>query len=149
MNSVNIVEAFWAAVWQGKDFDAIDRFCVEDFVITSGGVDIASRTSFKAWAKQFNQQISGLAFEVVETFQNADGSRVASRWIVSGRNNGMFGLPPDHREVRFTGTAVWQVREDGMLMHNWVERASWEAYQSLTASSLSSAAKNTLTRVGT
>ncbi|MGO4380441.1 ester cyclase [Pseudoduganella sp. RAF53_2] len=149
MNSVNIVEAFWAAVWQGKDFDAIDRFCVEDFVITSGGVDIASRTSFKAWAKQFNQQISGLAFEVVETFQNADGSRVASRWIVSGRNNGMFGLPPDQREVRFTGTAVWQVREDGMLMHNWVERSSWEAYQSLTISSLSSAAKNTLTRVGT
>jgi ketosteroid isomerase-like protein len=42
-DAVKIVEAFWAAVWQGKDFDAIDRFCVEDFVITSGGVDVVSR----------------------------------------------------------------------------------------------------------
>jgi hypothetical protein len=44
----------------------------------------------------------------------------------------VFGLPPDQREVHFTGTAVWQVREDGKLIHNWVERASWEAYQTLT-----------------
>ncbi|WP_395408486.1 ester cyclase [Pseudoduganella sp. UC29_106] len=132
MNSVKIVEAFWAAVWQGKDFDAIDRFCVEDFVITSGGIDIVSKSKFKAWVKQFNQLVTNLQFEVVETFQNEDGSRVASRWIVSGRNNGVFGLAPDQREVRFTGTAVWQVREDGKLVHNWVERASWEAYQTLT-----------------
>ncbi|WP_377705190.1 ester cyclase [Pseudoduganella sp. UC29_71] len=133
-DAVNIVEAFWAAVWQGKDFDAIDRFCAEDFVITSGGVDVVSRERFKAWARQFNQLISGLQFDVVETFQNEDGSRVASRWRVSGRNNGMFGLPPDQREVSFTGTAIWQVGEDGKLLRNWVERASWEAYQALAAS---------------
>ncbi len=132
MNSVKIVEAFWAAVWQGKDFDAIDRFCVEDFIITSGGIEVVSRSRFKAWVKQFNLLITDLRFEVVETFQNDDGSRVASRWIVSGYNNGMFGLTPDQREVHFTGTAIWQVREDGKLLHNWVERASWEAYQSLT-----------------
>jgi predicted ester cyclase len=133
LNGASIVEAFWAAVWQGKDFDAIDRFCVEDFIITSGGIDVRSRESFKAWAKQFNQLITGLRFDVIETFQNADGSRVASRWRVSGRNNGMFGLPPDQRAISFTGTAIWQIREDGKLMHNWVERASWEAYNALTA----------------
>ena len=130
-DSVQIVEAFWAAVWQGKDFDAIDRFCVEDFIITSGGVDVVSRASFKTWAKQFNHLITNLKFDVIETFQNEDGGRVASRWRVSGRNNGMFGLPADHREVSFTGTAIWEVREDGMLVHNWVERASWEVYNEL------------------
>jgi hypothetical protein len=31
-----------------------------------------------------------------------------------------------------TGTAVWAVREDGKLLTNWVERASWEVYQRLT-----------------
>jgi predicted ester cyclase len=133
-DAVSIVDAFWTAVWQGKDFDAIDRFCVEDVVITSGGVDIVSRANFKAWAKQFNDRISDLQFEVIETFQNEEGSRVASRWRVSGRNNGIFGLPPDQRELSFTGTAIWQVREDGKLMHNWVERASWEAYGALTTS---------------
>lgn len=130
-NAVKIVEAFWAAVWRDKNFDAIDEFCVEDFVITSGGVDVVSRASFKAWAEQFNQRITDLRFEVLETFQNEEGNRVASRWRVSGRNNGMFGLPADQREVSFTGTAVWQIREDGKLMHNWVERASMQAYQQL------------------
>jgi steroid delta-isomerase-like uncharacterized protein len=133
LDGVGIVEAFWTAVWQGKDFDAIDRFCAEDFVITSGGIDVVSRDSFKAWAKQFNQLITELKFDVIETFQNADGSRVASRWRVSGRNNGMFGLPADQREMSFTGTAIWKIREDGKLMHNWVERASWEAYNALHA----------------
>ena len=130
-NTVKIVEAFWAAVWQDKHFDAIDEFCVEDFVITSGGVDVVSRASFKEWARQFNERITGLRFDVLETFQNEDGSRVASRWRVTGRNNGMFGLAPDQREVSFTGTAVWHVREDGKLIHNWVERASMETYQQL------------------
>ena len=130
-NAVHIVEAFWAAVWQNKDFDAIDRFCVEDVVITSGGVDIVSRANFKKWAKEFSRLITDLTFDVLETFQNEDGTRVASRWRVSGRNNGMFGLPADQREVSFTGTAVWEIREDGKLMHNWVERASLEAYKQL------------------
>jgi hypothetical protein len=31
-----------------------------------------------------------------------------------------------------TGTAVWAVREDGKLLTNWVERASWEVHQRLT-----------------
>ena len=26
-----------------------------------------------------------------------------------------------------TGTAVWAVREDGKLLTNWVERASWRS----------------------
>ncbi|SDF05797.1 conserved hypothetical protein, steroid delta-isomerase-related [Massilia sp. PDC64] len=131
-NSVQIVEAFWSAVWQGKDFDAIDRFCTDDFVLTSGGVDIVSRQAFKAWAQKFNDQIADLRFDVIETFQNESGSRVASRWRVNGRNKGMFGLPADLREVSFTGTAIWEVDEHGKLKHNWVERSSWEAFLQLS-----------------
>ena len=44
MNSVKIVEDFWAAVWKvPQDVDAIDRFVLDDFVITTGGVDIVFR----------------------------------------------------------------------------------------------------------
>jgi len=129
--ATDIVESFWAAVWQDKDFDAIDRFCVDDFVLTSGGVDVVSRARFKEWAKQFNRLITDLKFDVLETFQNSEGTRVASRWRVTGRNNGMFGLPPDQLEISFTGTAVWHIRGDGKLLHNWVERASHEAYEHL------------------
>jgi hypothetical protein len=34
-------------------------------------------------------------------------------------------------DFAMTGTAVWAVREDGKLLCNWVERASFELYQRL------------------
>ena len=135
LNAVAIVEAFWAEVWQApQNPDAVDDFVSEDFVITSGGVDIDSRAAFKAWIIGFQQTISGLEFELIESFQNADGSRVASRFRIRGRNNGFLGTTPDQQPITFTGTAVWAVRADGKLLHNWVERSAWEAYQSLATS---------------
>jgi hypothetical protein len=132
LNAVAIVEAFWTEVWQEpQNPDAVDDFVSEDFVITSGGVDIDSRAAFKAWIIGFQQTISGLEFELIESFQNADGSRVASRFRIRGRNNGFLGTTPDQQPITFTGTAVWAVRADGKLLHNWVERSAWEAYQSL------------------
>ena len=44
INSVKIVEDFWAAVWQvPQDVDAIDRFVVDDFVISTGVIKSWSR----------------------------------------------------------------------------------------------------------
>ena len=132
LDAVKIVESFWADVWVARNPEAVDRYVVEDFVITSGGVDIRTRDAFKQWLRDFLSKILDFNFETIESFQNADGTRVASRWRVHGRNNGMFGLPPDGRPIEFTGTAVWAVRADGKLLHNWVERSAWELYQRLT-----------------
>lgn len=38
LNSIKIVEEFWAAVWKARNPDAIDRFVVDDFVLTTGGL---------------------------------------------------------------------------------------------------------------
>jgi hypothetical protein len=133
MDAVGIVEGFWAAVWNPPyDLDAIDRFVVEDFVITTGGAEIVSRAAFKEWVAEFRAKILDMRLEPVETFQNRDGSRVTSRWVVTGRNNGILGTPPDGEPIRMTGTAVWAVREDGRLLRNWVERSAWELYCRLT-----------------
>jgi hypothetical protein len=43
-----------------------------------------------------------------------------------------LGTLADQTPIAFTGTAVWAVREDGKLLHNWVERSSWELFQQLT-----------------
>ncbi|MFF0791803.1 nuclear transport factor 2 family protein [Streptomyces spiralis] len=83
--------------------------------------------------RDFPDQVGDLRLEVTGTFQNQDGSRVASRWCVHGLNNGVMGTEAEGRPVSFTGTAVWAVREDGKLLHNWVERAGWELYRRLTA----------------
>jgi hypothetical protein len=46
MNSVKIVEEFCERVWKARNPAAIDDFVIEDFVITTGGVDVVSRTKF-------------------------------------------------------------------------------------------------------
>jgi len=86
-SSTEVVEAFWNEVWKARNPDKVDDFVVEDFVITSGGERIEGRENFKAWVRDFLGRIDDFRFDVIETFQNQDGSRVASRWRVSGRNN--------------------------------------------------------------
>jgi nuclear transport factor 2 (NTF2) superfamily protein len=131
VNSVEVVESFWHDVWNARNPEAVDDYVVEDFVITNAGERIEGRENFKAWIAAFLERIHDFRLEVVETFQNHDGSRVASRWRVHGRNNGVLGTEPCGRPISFTGTAVWEVREDGKLLHNHVERASWELIQRL------------------
>lgn len=132
IDGVKIVEDFWKSVWQNQDVEAIDKFVVEDFVITGDGVDIISRVKFKEWVASFLDKINDFNFEVIETFQNEDGSRVASRWKVTGKNNGLLGSIKDQTAISFTGTAIWALNEDGKLLHNWVERSTWALAQTLS-----------------
>jgi hypothetical protein len=90
-NSVAIVENFWHEVWQRpQNPHAIDRLVHEDFILTLGGTEIRSREAFKAWAKNFQALVQDFEFQVVESFQNPDGSRVASRWRIKGHNAGLM-----------------------------------------------------------
>jgi hypothetical protein len=131
-SSVEIVENFWNEVWkQPQNPGAIDRLVQEDFILTSGGKDIRSRDAFKKWVIDFQSKIRDFEFHVVETFQNDDGSRVASRWRVTGRNNGFMGTEANGAQVDMTGTAVWEVGEGGLLCHNWVERNAWEVHNTI------------------
>jgi hypothetical protein len=128
-DAVAIVENFWREVWKApQDPDAINGLVAEDFAITSGGHEIQGREAFKSWVKQFQSKILDLEFESIETFQNEEGTRVASRWRVTGRNNGILGTTPGHEPILMLGTAIFEVREDGLLQHNWVERNAWELY---------------------
>ena len=43
MNSVKIVAKFWDRVWKARNAAAIDDLVVDDFVLTTGGVDVASK----------------------------------------------------------------------------------------------------------
>jgi hypothetical protein len=85
----------------------------EDFIITTAGVDVAGRENFKTWVAGFQSKIADLEIETIETVANLDGSRVSSRWRVTGHNNGMFGLPADGKPVAFTGNAILAVTPTG------------------------------------
>jgi steroid delta-isomerase-like uncharacterized protein len=133
-SSVDIVHAFWDEVWNAHDPAAVDRYVVDDFVIVTGGETVTGRKNFKRWVGGFLAKINDMHLEVVESFQNADGSRVASRWVLTGKNNGFAGTSPDQQTIAMTGTAVWAVREDGKLLSNHVERAALEQLRRLSPS---------------
>ena len=122
---MDIVHTFWDQVWNAHDARAADRFVVDDFVIVTAGETISGREKFKEWIEAFLEKVHDLHLEVIESFQNSDGSRVASRFALTGKNNGALGAMPDQRDIALTATAVWAVREDGKLLTNSVERSPW------------------------
>lgn len=130
--AVRLATEFLTRVWgPTHDLDAIDELMTEDYKIWSGGTLISGRPAFKEWVRQFQTKFGNAHTEILETFANAAGDRVVSRWFNTGVNHGMFGLAPDDRPVSFTGMSIWRV-EDGRLAECWVERAAFESYQRLT-----------------
>ena len=130
--AIALVESFMQEVWAAGNPSAVDRFVTEDFVITTAGVDITGRENFNTWVAGFQSKIADLKWEPIETFANTDGSRVSSRFRITGRNNGIFGLPADGKPIEFTGNAILAVTPTGKLAHNWIERSAWELYNQLT-----------------
>ena len=130
-----LVAEFWDRVWVPQpDLTAIDDLLVEDFILTNAGSEVKGRADFKEWVLAFQAKAKGVHLEADETFANADGTRVTSRWRATGINNGVLGTPPDGKQMSFTGIAIWEIRwtpEGPKLAHNWVERSAWELYQQL------------------
>jgi len=124
---------FLSRVWgPAHDLDVIDELMTRDYAITTGGIVIRGRNNFKEWVKQFQVLLSDAKTISQEIFTNTKGDMVVSRWICSGKNNGIFGLCPDDRQVSFTGIAIWKLRA-GKLAECWVERSALELYKELTA----------------
>lgn len=132
-SAIDIVRRFWNEVWRSpQNPEAIDALVHEDFAITSGGHEIRSREAFKQWVIGFQAKIDRLEFEVLDIFQSEDGTRVATRWRVTGRNNGFLGTEADGAPITMVGNAIIAIGEDGLLRHNWVDRNAHEVHGQLT-----------------
>ncbi|MFM0093619.1 ester cyclase [Paraburkholderia sediminicola] len=119
-SSVELMETFWKEVWQTPDnVDVIDKFVEEDFALTTDGRDIVGRDAFKRWVRELQAKISELTFDIVHTFQSADGKLVSARFRITGLNNGLMGFPADQRPIEFTGNAIWHVGPQGRFVRNW------------------------------
>ncbi len=128
-----LVLDFFERVWHHPhDLDAIDELMTEDYCITTAGKMVKGRELFKSWVGEFQKQLLDAKTENVTLFYNEEKDSVVSRWVCSGRNNGLFGLEPDKRFISFTGIAIWTIR-DNRLSECWVERSAYELYQDLTS----------------
>lgn len=129
-----LATAFLSRVWNGtaNDLSAIDELMSDDYQIHSAMKTIWGRDAFRQWVVDFRTVLTSARNEILEVFANATGDRVVARWMCSGFNNGIFGLPADGRPVKFSGIAIWHL-ENGRLVEGWIERAGLEAYKDLTS----------------
>ena len=126
-----LVLEFFDSVWHAPhELDAIDELMTEDYAITTAGKVINGRAAFKEWVAEFHRQLGDAKTESIDIFYNEAQDKVVSRWICSGRNNGLFGLPADGKFVSFSGIAIWAIR-DNKLSECWAERSAHELYQQL------------------
>ena len=132
MRPTEIVDAFWDDVWNAHAPDAVDQFVADDVVIEAGGQEISGKNGVKDWVKEFLDHVNDLHVDILETFQNEDGTRVTSRWMLTGTNNGILGTEPNGKPIGMTGTAVWTVADE-KLQRGSVEQASFELYHYLLA----------------
>ena len=127
-----VVTRFWMEVWNPPyRMETIDELMVADFTITTDGKDIKGRDAFKKWLQGFQTKVADLKVVPQEILATRDGTRVITRMVATGRNNGMFGTPPDNAPVEFVAISIMEVK-DGKIVHNWVERSAFELHQRLT-----------------
>ena len=91
MRSTKTVLDMWDQMWNAHDPDAVDRFVTDDVVVVIGGKEISGKDDFKDSIRELLDNVEDLHLDAIETFQNEDGTRVTSRWVLTGSNNGFLG----------------------------------------------------------
>jgi hypothetical protein len=131
--SIELVLRFWREVWNPPyNLGVIDELLVEDFTFVNAGAPMSPRSAFKEWVRESQLRIGNISIRPLDTFADEDGTSVASRWVATGNNNGLFGLPPDGQPLEFTGMSIWKVK-NGKLVSHWAERSALPLFQKLAS----------------
>ena len=128
MKSTEKVLRFWDEVWNAHDLDAVDKFVTDDVVLATGQRESLGKENLKNWIKGFLDTVNDLEVDLGETFQNQDGTRVTSRWVLMGTNNGLLSTPPYGEKIAVSGIAVFAVDDDGKVNRLLVEQ-DFEQYR--------------------
>ena len=133
MKSTEKVLRLWDEVWNAHDLDAVDKFFADGVVLATGRQEGTGKENLKNWIKGFFDKVNELEVDAGETFQDEEGTRVTSRWVLMGTNNGLFGTEPNGEEIALSGIAVFAVGDDGKVQRLSVEQDSFEQYRRLLA----------------
>ena len=131
MKSTERVLRFFDEVWNAHDLDAVDKFVRDDVVLATGRQESFGKENLKNWIKGFFDKVDDLEVDAGETFQNQDGTRVTSRWVLMGTNNGLFGTRPNGEDIALSGISVFAVGDGGKLERLSVVQDSFEQYRRL------------------
>jgi steroid delta-isomerase-like uncharacterized protein len=128
VKSTERILRFFDEVWNAHDLDAVDKFVTDDVVLATGQRESFGKENVKNWIKGFLDTVNDLEVDAGETFQNQDGTRVTSRWVLMGTNNGLLSTPPYGEKIAVSGIVVFAVDDDGKVNRLLVEQ-DFEQYR--------------------
>ena len=113
-----VIERYIEEIWRNANVDAVDELLADNYVHHTPPPGMPpTREGFKQFA---SSSLAGLSDHTMETEELlAQGDRVAQRWRAMGTHTGEFmGVPATGKEIEFTGTSVYTVR-DGEIVEDW------------------------------
>lgn len=115
-----IARRFTEEIWEKQNFDSIDEFVAEDFVLHDSSMPepLRGRDEYREMAEEGASIIDG----PIETDQLiVTGDWVVARWTRRGTHTGnVMGIEPTNEEVTVTGIEINRF-EDGKLVEAWHE----------------------------
>ena len=133
-DAMKLVQKFWDEVWSPPhNIEIVDSIVSLNTVTISAGKEIKGRENFKNWLINFQKLLIDAKLQPLDMFSNENGDKIVTRFSLSGKNGGLYGLQPNYAPVKFTGISIWTI-ENNLLKNQWVERSGWETYNSLTSS---------------
>ena len=118
-----IVRRGYEEIWNGENLAAVDEIYAPGFVlydpVTPG---VRGPEGFKQYVTMIRTAFPDLHFTVKD--QIAEGDKVATRWTVTGTQQGQFmGIPPTGKHSTVTGITISRIA-DGKIVE---ERSNWDA----------------------
>jgi predicted ester cyclase len=131
MEPKTVVQRFWAGYATGDLDTTWTTYVSPDLVIHPSSGFTFTRESWLATEKDLVAAFGDLRVDVLD--QVAEGSKVATRWSVTGTQKAEFlGVPSQGRTATLTGTTVDVVENDQIVEH-WAEVGVTGFLQQLSA----------------
>lgn len=120
MRVSELVESFYADVWNRGDLGAIPALLREDFTFRGSlGAERRGHAGLAEYVRQVRGALSGYRCEILDLV--AEEPRAFARMRFSGLHVGPFlDFPPTGQRVEWAGAALFTKGDDGRLADLWV-----------------------------
>ena len=119
MSTPQLIEAFYARIWNTGDLDAVPELLRDDFLFRGSlGMETKGRAAFANYVRSVRHALADYRCEILACVSEGDQSFAKMRF--SGRHIALFrGFPPTGKPVRWLG-AAWFRCEGGAIAELWV-----------------------------
>jgi steroid delta-isomerase-like uncharacterized protein len=119
MTPADLVESFYADVWNKRDFDVARRIISDDFRFRGSlGPEKRGIDGFLDYVETIHHALADYTCVIDDLV--VEGDKAAARMTFRGHHQGrFFGAPPTNRHISWSGAAFFRCTE-GQIAELWV-----------------------------